>query len=213
MSVNRDQFVVVLADLRARFRHGEWVDGEPLTVGDLAQHYGVSATPVREALSRLAGQGLVEDRRGRGYFARRIDGVELSGLYRAQTALALVGLGGAERCGMALSGRSFTLGDLQDNPVTNWEAAFETLVRAAENPMLLEAQQRIADRLAPAWAIEAEVVADPVEDLVALLAALAAADPRRTREALAPLMTRRLAAVDRLAARLRMGGAKYKISI
>jgi DNA-binding FadR family transcriptional regulator len=213
VSLNRDQFVVVLADLRTRFRDGEWVDGQPLTVGDLAHHYGVSATPIREALSRLAGEGLVEDRRGRGYFARRIDGVELSGLYRAQAALALAGLGGAERYGFALPALSLTVEDIRADPGGSWEKAFEAMVRAAENPMLLEAQQRIADRLAPAWIVEAEIVDDPPGELDALLAGLATADPTHTRDALAPLMARRLAAVDRLASRLRMGRSKYKASI
>jgi len=43
--------------LRTRIMHGELVPGEPLTLRGIGKEYGVSMTPVREALRRLIAEG------------------------------------------------------------------------------------------------------------------------------------------------------------
>ena len=43
--------------LRTRVMHGELVPGEPLTLRGIGKEYGVSMTPVREALRRLIAEG------------------------------------------------------------------------------------------------------------------------------------------------------------
>lgn len=213
MSLNRDQFAVVLASLRERFREGEWVEGEPLTVADLASGYGVSATPVREALSRLAGDGLVEDRRGRGYYARRIDGVDLADLYRAQEALVQVALA-TVRCEIGSKRR---LGpvycDYLVNAAQAWEALFEAVLRSADSGFLMSAQQRLADRLAPARRVEPEMLGETATDFEPLIAAQSASDWTALEGALAPFFRRRRAAVERLVVRMRLNSPKYKVSI
>src|SRR5919201_439793 len=51
----------VAADiLRRAILAGELGPGEPLTVGVLAGRFGLTLMPLREALSRLASEGLVE---------------------------------------------------------------------------------------------------------------------------------------------------------
>jgi DNA-binding GntR family transcriptional regulator len=52
--------------LRDWILHGPLRPGEPLRDIDIAQQLGISRTPVREALIRLAQDGLVESGRGRG---------------------------------------------------------------------------------------------------------------------------------------------------
>ena len=56
----RDPFGEALSELRMRLRQGELRPGAPLVVMDLAQSLGLSATPVREALAFLAGEGLID---------------------------------------------------------------------------------------------------------------------------------------------------------
>jgi len=212
--LNRDQFVVVLATLRRRFREGEWVEGEPLTVADIAADCGVSATPVREALARLAGEGLVEDRRGRGYHAPRIDTAELTDLYRAQHILAQVALAAARRFPTGRGPQPGpTSADFVQHPASAWERLFELLIRQANNNFLVQEQRRLADRLAPVRRVEPSVLAEGAADFEPLAFAAAGADWNGLVETLRPFLRRRKAAVESLVVGMRLQSAKYKVSI
>ncbi|WP_233580582.1 GntR family transcriptional regulator [Streptomyces triticirhizae] len=57
----------VLAALRDALATGELRSGETYSAPVLAERYGVSATPVREAMQRLASEGLVETVPNRGF--------------------------------------------------------------------------------------------------------------------------------------------------
>jgi DNA-binding transcriptional MocR family regulator len=76
-----DPFGSVLEALRSDLRNGVLAPGSPMVVMDLAKTLRVSATPVREALSRLSGEGLVEEHRGRGFSAPRLDPADLGSLH------------------------------------------------------------------------------------------------------------------------------------
>jgi DNA-binding GntR family transcriptional regulator len=62
----------VYADLRAELVALERLPGEPISEVELAKSYGFSRTPVREALGRLADEGLVEIFPQSGTFVARI---------------------------------------------------------------------------------------------------------------------------------------------
>jgi DNA-binding IscR family transcriptional regulator len=212
--LNRDQFAVVLTALRARVREGEWVEGEPLTVSDLAGECGVSPTPVREALARLAGEGLVEDRRGRGYYARRIDTVELVDLYRAQQMLcqAAVESGGC-RSPAAVQSIVCAPAAFLQSPVEAWEGLFDAVTRRANSPFLVGEQRRLADLLAPARRIEHLVLGEHADDVQPMTASLAACEWPAFTTALDRLLQRRLAAAEALVTRMRLDARKYKVAI
>lgn len=59
--------------LRDRIVHGELTPGQRLIEVDLAQEFEVSRTPVKRALDRLLGEGLVEIVPRRGSFVTKID--------------------------------------------------------------------------------------------------------------------------------------------
>jgi DNA-binding GntR family transcriptional regulator len=61
--------------------------GQKLVDRDLAEQLGVSRTPVREALGRLAMMGLVEARSRRGYYVRQYTAEEMSDLYEFRQIL------------------------------------------------------------------------------------------------------------------------------
>ena len=61
--------------------------GQKLVDRDLAEHLGVSRTPVREALGRLAMVGLVEARSRRGYYVKQYTAAEMSDLYEFRKIL------------------------------------------------------------------------------------------------------------------------------
>src|SRR5690606_37459561 len=56
--------------ISAAIASGEIGDGEHLSAPKLAVRFGVSRSPVREALEVLAGLGFAEQRANRGYFAK-----------------------------------------------------------------------------------------------------------------------------------------------
>jgi len=141
--------------------------GEPLTITELADDLGLSATPVREALSRLAGEGLIEDQRGRGYFARRLDVADLVELYSMRRLYLVDALSAAPR-----SELHDTVPAAED-PIGQGEQLglhFDRIIAQAGNRALQEAYRQTADRLAPAIVVEAQIF--PVrEELLGLLAA------------------------------------------
>jgi len=61
--------------------------GEPLREQDLADTYGASRAPVREACRRLQQEGLVESVPYKGYFARRISLKEIAECYELRLVL------------------------------------------------------------------------------------------------------------------------------
>jgi len=178
LAQNRHQFAFAVAGLRERLRNGAYGQGQALTVNDLAAAFGVSATPVREALSRLAGEGLVEDRRGSGYFAWRVDVSDLTDLYRAQETLTLAALGAlgrsaAEPVGATnrralaapATGAPLAAGESPLDGVVFWETLTARVAQEAGHRFLLDAQRRLADRLAPFRRMEAMVLLEDVDDL------------------------------------------------
>jgi len=67
--------------LRRRLSRGELAPGTRLVNRTLAHEMGMSFIPVREALSRLASEGLVDHVSGAGTFVRRVNPRELAQLY------------------------------------------------------------------------------------------------------------------------------------
>lgn len=147
----------------------------------LARNLRLSATPVREALSRLAGEGLVEDRRGMGFFAWRLDTVDLIELYHLQAAYLATALADGHHRYTSLVGaeelRAFDATPRDDESlITRWETAFENIVVDARNSALARVHGLLADRLAPARHIEPAVLGDTDDELSSLELAVAVSD-------------------------------------
>jgi DNA-binding GntR family transcriptional regulator len=74
----------VYAAIRERISSGSLARGSRVHQEDLAEELGVSRTPVREALRRLAAEGLVEMRTNRGARVADIDQGSMRGAYEAR---------------------------------------------------------------------------------------------------------------------------------
>jgi GntR family transcriptional regulator, rspAB operon transcriptional repressor len=75
--------------IRAQILSCELAPGSQLPVGDLARQLGVSLTPVRDALNRLAAEGLVEDVARKGYFVASLDPDDVADLLQARRLIEL----------------------------------------------------------------------------------------------------------------------------
>jgi DNA-binding GntR family transcriptional regulator len=163
----------VLPELRRRIIEGDYRLGEQLSENALAIEFGMSRTPVREALMTLQAEGLVEVRPQRGTYVFSLEGnatreiCDLRGILEAG-ALALA----ARRDGAGLARR---LGSLVDEAAAAWKrrrlrdcerldlAFHECLIEASDNGLLIDSYRRIAGQVnalrfrlpAPAGRIEA----------------------------------------------------------
>lgn len=83
--VRRSSLRQQIADaLRDEVLTGRLQAGRHFTVKEIAETYGVSATPVREALVDLAAQGLLEVEQHRGFQVRRLTAADFRSLTEAR---------------------------------------------------------------------------------------------------------------------------------
>lgn len=81
----------IIADaLEGMIVEGAFASGERLDETQLAERFGVSRTPVREALQRLALSGLVEQAPRRGVFVRQPGPVEIIEMFAVMAELEAV---------------------------------------------------------------------------------------------------------------------------
>jgi len=98
---------------------GAFTPGEAIPVRVVSEQLGIGATPVREALQRLAAEGVLEGSANMGVRTARLDRDELQSLY--ETRLLLEGEAAA------LAARRITAAEL-----LAVEAAFQRVVAAAD---------------------------------------------------------------------------------
>lgn len=77
----------VLAELRRAIGSGELRPGEQVRQDSLAERFGVSRVPLREALKILEGEGQVVYLPHRGYFVAELDVADLLEVYRIRDLL------------------------------------------------------------------------------------------------------------------------------
>lgn len=198
-----DSFKIALETLRHELRRGAHPTGARLTASEIAERLSLSQTPVREALSRLAGEGLLQDRRGQGFFVPRLNELDLAVLFRLQQDLLLLTcqegplavpapeldrLIGVERSVLAA----------RDLPVAT-ERLFR-LLAARSSPTLARHLARLHDQLAAVRSAEPQVLDGLSEEFETLAGAVAQGERQPIRDGLARFFARRIAAAATLAA-------------
>lgn len=77
----------LISAIRESVRDGRFVQGQRLVVADISQMFGVSVGPVREAIRRLAGEGLLEFTPHRGAAVRVFNERDVRELFQVREAL------------------------------------------------------------------------------------------------------------------------------
>ncbi|MCC6008198.1 MAG: FCD domain-containing protein [Rhodobacteraceae bacterium] len=215
--------------LRGAILYGALMPGDRLVAADLRARYGLGLTPIREALTRLAGEGLAEGAAHQGLRVRGLDRAELADLMDTRARIERMAITGAIAAGDAeweaeivAAAHLLALTPLpepgDDGTASRlWEErhrAFHfALVRACPSPWLLRLWNMLADHSERYRKLRLLHHAEPlaeVRDVVGEHAEIVEAVLAREAERAADLLDDHLAATrrsaDRLLARLENGG-------
>jgi len=182
----RDTFAQALGALRHSARTGGFAPGRPVVIQDEARRLRLSTTPVREALSWLCGEGLLERAPLGGFVAPRLDASILANLYRFR----LLCLQDALARGGEWTVEGPHAGRLEVVDV------FRHLTASVGDSVLGAAFEGVQARLDPLAPVEFEILSDLEGEVEALLAASDAGPPKGALEA---YHHRRMQAAPRLA--------------
>ena len=183
--------------LRQGILTGELEPGTRLSVPTLAARFGLSRSPVRDAVLRLVREGLAEEVPYRGAIVRRLRPEEIIPLYEVREVLeGLAARLAAERAtedvvrdlraAVSEHAAALAAGDLAEH--FDADMRFHRLIREATgNAELVAALSPVQDRIRLAMLTTTSLTAGParaLEDHERILEAIEAGDPRRA-EALA----------------------------
>ena len=92
--------------IRNKLESGDLAPGDQLVTRNLATEFGVSLSPIREAINRLATEGFVDHTPGAGAQVKRMTSEDLNDLYVLRDAI--------ESCAAALAAETITPAELDE---------------------------------------------------------------------------------------------------
>jgi DNA-binding GntR family transcriptional regulator len=140
----------IFETLAARISACEFASGTRLTEERLSEEFGVSRSPIREALRLLEQAGHVERAAGRGYAVRALDLVRINDIYTVRVVLEELSI---ELAAGAVGSREFddlrerTSAALSDDGQELREQFHEDLARLGNNVELVEALAHINSKI------------------------------------------------------------------
>lgn len=201
MSRDRDPYERTLDTLRQRLRAGAFGEGQPLQIQRLAADLKVSSTPVREALSRLLGEGLIERATG-GYFSARYDAAGLGEIYRLDEVYARAALAAIARKPVRSTTAIASAFVHEGDHLARTEALLGRL-GVGGGQVLATARRNLWDRLAPFRSTETCVFDDLDAEAAALSQMLATQNRGETQALLRIYFRRRQRATPEILASFR----------
>ena len=160
MATKRSELLIddVYGQLRDLIFSNSLRAGQKLVDRDLAEQLGVSRTPVREALGRLAMTGLVEARTRRGYYVSTFSAQQVTDLYEFRKMLEVHAVKLATKNALPSHLHEFDciLADLEklsSDPKDHAKAVrldleiHELIARASGNTSLYQAIQNVLDKV------------------------------------------------------------------
>ncbi|TYT26169.1 GntR family transcriptional regulator [Luteimonas viscosa] len=188
----------VIRDLQA----GRYMPGQRVDPATLALEFQASTTPVRFALYRLVGEGLLEDHARSGLLVPLPNEVALRGLFDWMQRLLVMA------CDLVSEHRSPAPTmvaepiSIEDDVVNRTWQLFEAIARSIEHPSLRQAVRRANDQLAPVRRATQGLFDDAAEEYLELAQPWRRRDMANMKLALARYHERRMQLVPRIVARL-----------
>lgn len=180
--------------LRRQLVAGAWPAGHRLEAARLADELGVSITPVRDALSRLTGERLVDAAPGEGFRVPRLEAGDLRTLFAWHHRLMTMAI---RWRGGPFPATSIPPG--YDGIGERTALLFGSIAATARNSELNRAVNQAAARLNPCRQVEAAVIPDVEEELAALERLVGDGSRTALLEAIGRYHGRRKVAAERLA--------------
>ena len=173
-----------------------------MDANELAAASGVSPTPVRNALNRLAGAGLLVSHSNEGFFVPLWSEQDLRDLY--DCSAALLGLAIARAASARTSSKAITVQDtLTDEGVElRTEATFRKIMSLCVNKRLRAVLVDISLRLRPVRVLEGEWIANRDTELRRILLAFDALDLSKLDRLVNAYHRRRIRLAPKIVARM-----------
>lgn len=142
--------------LKEAIVRGKFTPGEKLSIAKLKSHLNIGPTPIREALSRLASSGLIDNEANKGFFVKNVSEAEVRDIYATFNKIELIALNQAIELGDS-SWEANILGSLHKLSIVekcpppidfenwlllNYEFHF-SLIAACNSPCLLKIREDI----------------------------------------------------------------------
>ena len=169
--------------VKAELLEASFTPGERIEAVELTRRHMASLTPIRAALHRLAGEGLVDARAGEGFHAPLVTEVSLRDLYAWNGHVILLALQLSPQ-GAAQAAGTEPAADTQVKDIPGATASlFATIGGQSGNEHCAAAILQLNDRLHPARRLEGGLIKDfeqELEDLIDKLGDHHATDIRST---------------------------------
>lgn len=195
-----DPYHMALSALSGFAGEGRFGAGMPLVVTTLARELGLSPTPVREALARLAGEGVIDHWPGRGYFAPGLAATDILELYDYHQRLVLWAID------VPVADAGQTMDDAGSSVVDRLERVFAGAAGRSGNRVLIRAMRLASARLRPVRVVEATVAPVTFDEVGRLEDLAGNEDGTGFREAVIRYHEGRMEAVASISAAIRRSG-------
>nr|GGH94615.1 GntR family transcriptional regulator [Aquisalinus luteolus] len=181
---------------------GAFSPGSRIDVNEIAARDGVSPTPVRNALNRLVGAGLIVSQSNEGFFAPYLSEQELREFYDASAALLGLAIARGPGAKKSPAPSPTTPAHEEHTLRQRTEAAFLEIMHLGNNGRLSAALADIALRLRPVRAHESALIANGEAELRRILQAHGACDYTELDRLIGAYHRRRIRLAPKLLTRL-----------
>lgn len=173
--------------------------GDRIEVADLSRRFGASATPVRAALHRMAGERLLVSHQGEGFSVPRVTEPGLTDLYQWNAALLVNALRSTPSDAPPPAVPAI---DRDAEPIHALEGLFSVLAAHCDNIEVEWAVAGANDRLHRPRRAELALLPEFAEEVAELARLIAAGDQSAVRQAIITYHRKRLRLVPALARHL-----------